>query len=330
MIAALKRVVACETLDREQARNAMMDMMTGEGIDTLTASFLTAYNLRQPTLEELQGFVDALMELCEPIDLDAADAVDIVGTGGDGKNTFNISTLSALIVAAAGVLVVKHGNYGSTSICGSSNVLEVLGYKFTNRRDLLAKQLEDASICFLHAPLFHPVMDRMKQVRRDLGMQTIFNLLGPLVNPASPGSLLLGVGRHSDIRRYQYLLQATERSYTIVHSMDGYDEISLTEKFKAVGRNGVRVFCPEDIGFSRVQPEDLNAGGTIEDAAKVFARILQGHGTKEQETVVIVNSAFAIQCARPEIRLSECIEMATDSLKSGKAYQTLKKLIELS
>jgi len=330
MIAVLKRVVAYERLDREEARQAMMDIMAVEDNDTLTASFLTVYNLRQPTLEELQGFVDALMELCKPIDLEAADAVDIVGTGGDGKNTFNISTLSSLIVAAAGVRVVKHGNYGSTSICGSSNVLEALGYGFTNDKDVLAKQLADANICFLHAPLFHPLMARMKQVRRDLGVQTIFNLLGPLINPASPGNLLLGVGRHSDIRRYQYLLQATERSYTIVHSVDGYDEISLTGKFKSVGRNGARVYCPEDIGFSSVQPKDLHGGGTIEDAAKVFVSILQGNSTKEQEVVVIANGAFAIHCARPEIRLSECIEMATESLQSGKAYQTLNKLIDLS
>jgi anthranilate phosphoribosyltransferase len=173
-------------------------------------------------------------------------------------------------------------------------------------------------------------MSRVKQVRKDLGMQTFFNLLGPLINPASPGKQFLGVGRHRQIRPYQHLLQETKRAYTIVHSMDGYDEISLTGSFKTVGRDSVRVYSPEDIGMRRVQPEDIGAGDTIGKTAGLFLKIIQGAGTAQQETVVISNSAFAIQCARPELDLHTCLEMASDALRTGKAYQTLNTLIELS
>jgi len=319
-----------ETFDRSRARTSLLHILDGNVNPSIIASFLTVYNMRQPTIAELQGFTDALMESCIAVDLDAADAIDIVGTGGDGKNTFNISTLSALVVAAAGIRVIKHGNYGSTSVSGSSNVLEKIGYQFSGDRSVLKRQLDATNICFLHAPLFHPLMDRVKHIRKDLSMQTIFNLLGPLVNPAAPGKQVLGVSHHSHIRKYQYLLDETDKGYSIVHAMDGYDEISLTGSFKVIGRNGAKLYYPEDIGMQKIQPQCIEAGNSVDEAATIFLNILQGIGTLQQEMVVIINSAFAIQCAHPDKGIDMCIDMAKTALYSGKAYQTLKKSIALS
>lgn len=286
--------------------------------------------MRQPTVEELHGFVEAIMESCIRIDLDAENAIDIVGTGGDGKNTFNISTLSSIVVAAAGIRVIKHGNYGSSSISGSSDVLEKLGYRFTNDESTLRRQLEAVNICFLHAPLFHPLMSKLKQVRKELNLQTVFNLLGPLTNPASPGKQMLGVSHQAHIRRYKYLLDETDKVYSIIHSMDGYDEISLTGGFKVTRKHETNLFYPEDIGMQKIAAQSIVAGDSVSDAVEIFLNILQGKGTSQQEMVVVANSAFAIQCVHPERDIALCIEIAKTALSSGKAYQVLNKIIELS
>ncbi|MDR3681221.1 MAG: anthranilate phosphoribosyltransferase [Flavipsychrobacter sp.] len=325
----LAKLFRHEIFDRSSAKTLLHKILDRNVNPSHVASFLAVYNMRQPTIGELQGFTDALMESCKTIDLDARDAIDIVGTGGDGKNTFNISTLSALVVAAAGVRVVKHGNYGSTSVSGSSNVLEKLGYQFSGDKSILKRQLDLTNICFLHAPLLHPIMGSVKQVRKEMGLQTIFNLLGPLINPAEPGKQLLGVSHHSHIRKYQYLLNETDKEYGIVHAMDGYDEISLTGSFKITGRDGTKLYYPEDIGMTRIAPQCLVAGNSVDESAIIFLDILLGRGTHQQEMVVIANSAFAIQCACLKT-IDKCIEMARTALYSGKAYQILKKIIELS
>lgn len=314
-----------ETLSREQAKDILQRVLREDISPPLTASFLTVFNMRAPSVEELAGFRDALMETCLSPGLDAADAIDIVGTGGDGKNTFNISTLSALVVAGAGVRVVKHGNYASGSVSGSSNVLERIGYAFTSDGLQLARQLGEANICFLHAPLFHPSMSLVREIRKDLGVQTFFNLLGPLCNPARPGRQLLGVSHHQHIRRYQYLLEEMGTDYCIVHSLDGYDEVSLTGDFKIVRRDHAALLSPPDIGMPAILPRELEAGRSPGDA-RLFLDILKGNGTRQQELVVIANSAFAIQCASPGKDIHNCIELAERSLCSGKAYDTLKKL----
>lgn len=319
-----------ETLARPQAEDALLRLLHADANPSSIASFLTAFNMRAPSVAELAGFRDALMRSCITPGIDAAGAIDIVGTGGDGKNTFNISTLSALVVAAAGTRVVKHGNYASGSVSGSSNVLERLGYSFSNDSTTLQRQLDEVNICFLHAPLFHPAMSRVKQVRKELGLQTLFNLLGPLCNPAQPGKQLLGISHHQHIRKYQYLLDETCRDYCIVHSMDGYDEISLTGDFKVIGRDQVQLMTPLDVGMPVILPHEIEAGHSLDNAAALFLDILQGRGSRQQELVVIVNAAFALHCAQPGKDISTCIGMADDALRSGRAFSTLQKLTDRS
>ena len=316
-----------KTLDRASAKEVLINISKGLYNESEIASFTTVFLMRSITIDELQGFRDALMELCVPVKLDGHQVLDIVGTGGDGKNTFNISTLSSFVVAGTGNKVAKHGNYGATSISGSSNVMEQLGYKFTNNQDVLKKQIEEANICFLHAPLFHPALKIVAPIRKNLGVRTFFNMLGPMVNPAIPEYQLVGVFNLEMARIYNYLLQQTGKSFTIIHSLDGYDEISLTSDAKVITNKGEKIFTPEDLGKRPVSPEDIHGGNTVEEAAKIFLKILKGEGTWAQNAVVIANAAMALQCIGKYKDYEVCYSIAVESLESGAALQSLNKLV---
>ncbi len=325
----LKKLFEHKKLTYTEAKEVLIEIAAEKYNDSHVVAFLSVYMMRPIGVEELMGFRDALLQLCRKVDLSQFDAIDIVGTGGDGKNTFNISTLSSIVVAGAGYKVTKHGNYGVSSSCGSSNVMEHLGYKFTNEEDALKKQVDKAGICFLHAPLFHPAMKAVAPFRKQLGLKTFFNMLGPLVNPSFPKSQLLGVYSLELARLYQYLYQDTNKNYVIIHSLDGYDEISLTGNFKAITNQGEQLISPEDLGFNRIKQEDIFGGDTVPEAAKIFTDILSGDGTQAQNAAIFANAAMAIQCIDTSKSLEDAIHLAKDSLLSGKAKQVLKTLIEL-
>jgi anthranilate phosphoribosyltransferase len=316
-----------KNLSREQAKEVLHNISKGMYSESEIAAFITVYLMRSITIEELQGFRDALMELCIPIDLKGYDVMDIVGTGGDGKDTFNISTLSCFIVAGTGNKVAKHGNYGASSISGSSNVMEQIGYKFKNDVATLKKEIETSNICFLHAPLFHPALKVVGPVRKSLGIRTFFNMLGPMVNPALPKYQLVGVYSLEMARIYNYLLQQNAEAFTIIHSLDGYDEISLTGDTKVITQKGEKVMTAEQLGKRTVNAIDIQGGDTVEAAAKIFMDILKGKGTWSQNAVVLANSAMALQCTGKYVTYEECYQLAVESLESGKAYEVLKKLI---
>ena len=315
-----------KTLSREQAKDVLINISKGMYNESEIASFTTVYLMRSISIAELQGFRDALMELCIPVKFDE-EVLDIVGTGGDGKNTFNISTLSCFIVAGTGNKIVKHGNYGASSISGSSNVLEQLGYKFTNNNSILKDQLDKTGICFLHAPLFHPALKIVAPIRKNLGVRTFFNMLGPMVNPAVPEYQLVGVYNLEMARIYNYLLQQTDSRFTIIHSLDGYDEISLTGDTKVITNEGEKVLTPEFLGKRSVSPEDLHGGNSVEEAAKIFLKILKGEGSWAQNAVVIANAAMGLQCTGKYKTYDECYAMAVESLESGKSYNAFTQLI---
>ena len=318
-----------KTLSRGQAKEVLVNIGKGVYNEHEVTAFMTVYLMRTVTIEELQGFRDALLELCVPVDLDGMPAIDIVGTGGDGKNTFNISTLSCFIVAGAGQKVAKHGNYGASSISGASNVMEQLGYRFKNENDKLRKEIDTANICFLHAPLFHPALKTVGPIRRNLGMRTFFNMLGPMVNPASPAYQLVGVYNLEMARIYNYLLQQSGKAFTIIHSLDGYDEISLTSDAKVITNEGESVKTPEQLGKRMVQATDILGGQSVEDAAKIFSRILKGEGTWAQNAVVLANAGMALFCTGTYKSYDDAYLAAVESLESGKAQEALKKLIAL-
>ena len=263
-----------KTLSREKAKEVLINISNSQFNDTEVAAFITVFLMRSITIEELQGFCDALLELCIKVNMKGQEVLDIVGTGGDGKNTFNVSTLSCFIVAGAGHKVAKHGNYGASSISGASNVMEQLGYKHKNNNDLLLKELEAANICFLHAPLFHPALKSVGPIRKNLGLRNFFNMLGPMVNPASPAFQLVGVYNLEMARIYNYLLQQTGKAFTIIHSLDGYDEISLTSDTKVITNKGEKVYTPEELGKRMVSAEDIHGGNTVEEACKIFTKII--------------------------------------------------------
>ena len=318
-----------KTLSRSLAKEILVNMSRGQYNESEMSAFITVFLMRSITIEELQGFSDALLELCVKVDLGDHKVLDIVGTGGDGKNTFNISTLSCFIVAGAGKKVAKHGNYGASSISGSSNVMEQLGYTFKNDNERLKKELEASNICFLHAPLFHPALKIVGPIRKNLGVRTFFNMLGPMVNPASPAYQLVGVYNLEMARIYNYLLQQTGKSFTIIHSLDGYDEISLTNDTKVITNEGERVMTPEQLGKRIVSAEDIYGGNTVEEAAKIFKKIIKGEGSWAQNAVVLANAAMALQCTGNYKNYEEAYHAAVDSLESGKAYQALQTLISL-
>jgi anthranilate phosphoribosyltransferase len=318
-----------KTLSREQAKDVLVNIGKGVYNEHEITAFMTVYLMRSITIEELQGFRDALLELCVPVDLNGYDTIDIVGTGGDGKNTFNISTLSCFIVAGTGQKVAKHGNYGASSISGASNVMEQLGYKFKADNSKLKVEVEVANICFLHAPMFHPALKTVGPIRKNLAMRTFFNMLGPMVNPAHPTYQLVGVFSLEMARIYNYLLQLTEKSFTIIHSLDGYDEISLTNDTKVITNEGEKIMTPEQLGKRMVEPHDIQGGSSVEESAKIFTKILKGEGSWAQNAVVLANAAMALNCTGNYKTYDEAFNAAIESLESGKANQCLQKLISL-
>lgn len=318
-----------QTLSREQAKEVLTNMSKGLYNESEMTAFVTVFLMRSITIAELQGFRDALLELCVKVDLGTTDLVDIVGTGGDGKNTFNISTLACFIVAGAGQKVAKHGNYGASSVSGASNVMEQLGYKHKNDVQQLKNEINEAGICFLHAPLFHPALKTVGVLRKNLGIRTFFNMLGPTVNPSSPKYQLIGVYNLEMARIYNYLLQQTQQHFSIIHSLDGYDEISLTNDTKVITNKGEQLMTPEQLGKRMVVPEDIYGGNTVEEAAKMFKKIIKGEGTFAQNAVVLANAAMALYCTGKYTNYDAAYKAAVTSLDCGKAYQSLEKLISL-
>jgi anthranilate phosphoribosyltransferase len=318
-----------KTLSREQSREVLINIARGQYNESELASFITVFLMRSIAIDELQGFRDALLELCVRVDLDGHDTIDIVGTGGDGKNTFNISTLACFIVAGTGQKVAKHGNYGASSISGASNVMEQLGYKFKNDAGRLRQEIDSANICFLHAPLFHPALKTVGPIRKNLGVRTFFNMLGPMVNPAFPKFQLVGVYNLEMARIYNYLLQQTEGRFTIIHSLDGYDEISLTGDTKVITNQGEKILTPEELGKRMVNATDIYGGNTVEEAAKLFTKILKVEGSWAQNAVVLANAAMALHCTDAYKTYDDAYGAAVDSLESGRAYTALQKLVAL-
>lgn len=325
----LQHLFEHKTLSEQQAKEVMLNIAKGVYNDTEITAFITVFLMRSITIEELQGFRDGLLELAVPVNLDGYEVIDIVGTGGDGKNTFNISTLACFIVAGAGKKVAKHGNYGATSISGASNVMEFLGYKFKNHSEQLKKEIEQTNFCFLHAPLFHPALKAVAQIRKNIGFRTFFNMLGPMVNPANPHYQLVGVYNLEMARIYNYLLQQTGKSFTIIHGLDGYDEISLTNDTKVITQKGEKILSAEELGKRTVSAADIAGGNTIEEAANTFLKILKGKGSWAQNAVVLANASMALQCTGGYKTYDEAYNAAVESLEGGKAYEKLQKLISL-
>ena len=325
----LNRLINHETLSKEEAKNVLVNISNGSYNPSQIAAFLTVYMMRSISIDELAGFRETLLELCVRIDLSAYNTIDLCGTGGDGKDTFNISTLASLVAAGTGIKVAKHGNYGVSSISGSSNVMEKLGVKFSNDNDFLEKCIDKAGICILHAPLFHPAMKNVAPIRRELGVKTFFNMLGPMVNPSFPQNQLVGVFNLEMARMYGYLYQNTDRNFTILHSLDGYDEVSLTCPTKFISNTKEGVLNPSDFGVKPLLQSEIEGGKTIEESAAMFLNILSGKGTEAQNNVVCANAAMAISTVNGSSPL-ESFQLAKESLLSGKALTSLNTLQNLS
>ncbi|CAG5074896.1 Anthranilate phosphoribosyltransferase [Dyadobacter sp. CECT 9623] len=324
----LSHLFEYKILSKDQAKDVLIGISTGKYSNSEIASFLTIYAMRSITVEELEGFRDAMLELCLSIDLSAYDPIDVCGTGGDGKDTFNISTLSCFVVAGTGQKVAKHGNHGVSSLCGSSTVLEYLGARFSNEKDVLEKKIEEAGVCFLHAPLFHPAMKNVAPVRRELGVKTFFNMLGPMVNPVSPKKQLVGVFSLELARLFAYLYQQTDKKFLVLHALDGYDEVSLTGPFKIITAHSEQILSPSDLGLQTLRAQDLAGGQTVKDSADIFMNVLNDTATSSQKQAVLANAALALHCANPELPLLDAVEAARESLESKKALYSFKKLIE--
>jgi len=318
-----------KTLSREQAKEVLVQISQGMYNEHEVTSFVTVFLMRRITIDELMGFRDALLSLAVKVNLGVDNAIDIVGTGGDGKDTFNISTLSCFIVAGAGQPVVKHGNYGASTVSGSSNVMEQLGYTFKNEEALLAKEVKEAGICFLHAPLFHPALKTVGPIRRNIGIRTFFNMLGPIVNPVQPKYQLIGVYNLEMARIYNYVLQLLNKEFTLIHSLDGYDEISLTADTKIITNKGESIMTPYELGKKKVFAKELHGGDTVEEAAAIFKNIIEGKGTWSQNAVVLANSAMALQITGQYENYEMAYQAAVNSLETGAANNCLKKLISL-
>ena len=329
MKAILNQLIRHEQLTSENARRVIINIAEGKYNPSQIAAFLTVFMMRGISLEELEGFRNALLELCNEVDLSQFNAIDLCGTGGDEKNTFNISTLSAFVTAGAGVKVTKHGNYGVSSGCGSSDVLEALGINFSNNSDYLKRCLDQAGICILHAPLFHPAMKNVASVRLELGVKTFFNMLGPLVNPAFPKYQLTGVYNLELARLYYYMFQKTDKQFMVLYSLDGYDEISLTGATKVFSNNGESVLTPQDFGISANTSSSISGGETVDSSVAIFMNILQNNGSQEQQNVVYANAGMAIATAE-NLSPIQGFEKAKESLTSGKALSVFKTLQKLS
>lgn len=325
----LNRLINHDILSKEDARQVLVNIANGAYNPSQIAAFLTVYMMRSITIEELEGFRDALLELCLAVDLEAYDPIDLCGTGGDGKDTFNISTLASFVTAGSGIAVTKHGNYGVSSKCGSSNVMEFLGIRFSNDADFLRRSLDKAGICVLHAPLFHPAMKNVAPIRRELAVKTFFNMLGPMVNPAFPKNQIVGVFNLELARMYGYLYQNTDKKFTVLHALDGYDEISLTGSTKTISNKREGMLLPSDFGVSPVRAAEISGGEDIQASARIFMDILQGKGREAQNHVVCANAGIAIATVR-QCSPREGFEMAMESLLSGKGLKALKNLQQLS
>jgi len=325
----LNRLIQHQTLSKSEAKEILINIANGSYNTSQIASFLTVYMMRSVAVEELEGFRDALLELCLNVDLSMYNPIDLCGTGGDGKDTFNISTLASFVTAGAGVKVAKHGNYGVSSSCGSSNVLEYLGIKFSNNKDYLERAIDKVGICILHAPLFHPAMKNVAPIRRDLGVKTFFNMLGPMVNPAFPPNQMVGVFNLELARLYSYLYQKTDKNFSIVHALDGYDEISLTGNAKVISRGDEKIINATNFDLNPLQMSQIAGGNTIENAAKIFLSVLENQSTDAQKQVVCANAALAIKTVK-KIDLKEAYQQAIESIESGNALAVFNKLQELN
>lgn len=325
----LNKLINHEILPKEEAKQILVNIAKGDYNPSQIAAFLTVYMMRSITIEELEGFRDALLELCVAVDLSDYDPIDLCGTGGDGKDTFNISTLASFVTAGAGVKVTKHGNYGVSSKCGSSNVMEFLGIKFSNEADFLKKSIDEAGICVLHAPLFHPAMKNVGPIRRELAVKTFFNMLGPMVNPAFPKNQMVGVFNLELARMYGYLYQNTDKKFTVLHALDGYDEISLTGDTKTISNNSEGMLAPADFGVTKISQAEITGGEDIAESAQIFLDVLHGKGTEAQNNVVCANAGIAIATVEG-LTPKAGFEKAKESLLSGKGLEALKTLQELS
>ena len=325
----LNRLINHEMLSATEAKDVLVNISNGSYNTSQIASFLTVYMMRSVSIEELSGFREALLDLCIRIDLSAYNTVDLCGTGGDGKDTFNISTLASFVAAGAGIKVAKHGNYGLSSISGSSNVMEKLGIKFSNEADFLERSIDKAGIAILHAPLFHPAMKNVGPIRKELAVKTFFNMVGPMVNPSFPQNQLVGVFNLELARMYAYLYQNTTVNFTILHSLDGYDEISLTGPTKIITSDKEGMLNPEDFGVPILAQNQIEGGTTIDESAQMFMNIISGKGTEAHNNVVCANAAMAIATVT-KCSPIEGFQIAKESLLSGKGLTVLKKLQELS
>jgi len=325
----LNRLIHHEILTKDEAKNVLVNISTGQYNTSQIAAFLTVYMMRSITIEELAGFREALLELCIPVDFSQYNTIDLCGTGGDGKNTFNISTLASFITAGAGIKVAKHGNYGVSSISGSSNVMESLGIKLSADDDFLQKCMDQANIAILHAPLFHPAMKNVGPIRRELGVKTFFNMLGPMVNPSFPKNQMVGVFSLELARMYSYLYQNTDTNFCILHGLDGFDEISLTDETKIISKDTETIIKPSSFNLEKHLLKDIKGGETIEESAAIFYAVISGKGTQAQNNVVLANAGLAISTFENS-SLLEGFEKAKDSLFSGKALEKLTKLQQLS
>ena len=317
-------------LEYEESKKVLKEISSKKYNNSQVASFLTVFKMRNPSVQEIEGFRDALLDLCVKIDLSSDfETIDLCGTGGDGKNTFNISTISSFVVAGAGYKVTKHGNYGVSSSCGSSDVLQQLGIKLSNDDGYLKKCLDKGNFCYLHAPLFHPAMKNVAGVRKELEFKTFFNILGPLVNPLQPKNQLCGVYNLEISRLYGYVFENSKKNYSILYSLDGYDEISLTNDFMKISRNDSTINSPDYFGFNKINPDEIKGGESIKDSASIFTKILENKATKSQTDVVLANSAIAIQTITNKT-IDECLSIAKQSIDSGSALNCLKKIQLLS
>lgn len=325
------RLLNHEELQREETKNLLVAITQGELNDPEVAALLTAIQMRGITVEELLGFRDGILETGVPVPLHCDRYIDVVGTGGDRKNTFNISTTACFVIAGAGYKVAKHGNFSATSVSGASNVIKNHGVMFTDDADKLNRSLDECGIVYLHAQLFAKAMKFVGAIRKALPFPTFFNLLGPIINPSKPQCQLLGVANLNQMRLYQQVYQRIGIDYGIVNSIDGYDEISLTSDFKVTTNDYERVFKPADLGFDIARPEELVGGATEEEAAQIFDAVLQGTALQAQKNIVMANAAFAIQVLeKGKKSIEECIDIARESLDSGKALSTFRRFVEIN
>lgn len=326
----LSRLVKNEQLSRDEAKALLSNITAEQYTQAEIAGILTAYAIRGVTVEELIGFRGALLETRIPINLSAYGPIDIVGTGGDGKNTFNISTCACFVVAGAGYHVAKHGNGSATSVSGASNVLEQHGVRFTNKQDDLTRSMEASGVAYLHAPLFNPAMKTVAPVRRDIHIPTFFNLLGPLINPAQPEFQLLGVANLEQMRLYTQTLSACGMKFTVVTSLDGYDEASLTDEFKVMTNSLEHIYQVGELGFEKVSPSELSGGSTKEEASAIFDAVLENRALAAQKNVVIANAALAIHTLVPATSLTDCVAQARESLESGRALEKFRAFVNVN